>query len=92
MIKHGHEKDFEKIWVQRESYLDDVTGFIEFHLIKGSKKETYSLYVSHSTWMSEGDFLNWTKSEAFRQAHKGAGENSDIYLSHPQFEGFKVII
>tara|TARA_Y100000741_G_C17926822_1_gene425972 strand:- start:67 stop:357 length:291 start_codon:yes stop_codon:yes gene_type:complete len=91
-IKLGREKDFEKIWMQRESYLEDVAGFIKFHLIKGSKEETYRLYASHSTWNSEDDFLNWTKSEAFRSAHKGAGKNSDIYLSHPHFEGFEVII
>ena len=40
----------------------------------------------------EQDFVNWTKSDAFRQAHKGAGQHSDIYLGHPEFEGFEVII
>ena len=38
------------------------------------------------------DFSNWTKSDAFRQAHKGAGEHSEVYLGHPVFEGFEVII
>jgi hypothetical protein len=32
----------------------------------------------------------WTKSEAFRAAHSGAGENKPLYLDHPQFEGFEV--
>ena len=41
---------------------------------------------------SRKDFDNWTKSEAFRKAHKGAGAHSDIYLEHPHFEGFEVII
>ena len=41
---------------------------------------------------SKKDFDNWTKSESFRKAHKGAGSHRDIYLEHPQFEGFEVII
>ena len=40
----------------------------------------------------EDDFINWTKSDAFRKAHKGAGKHSDIYIGHPEFEGFDVII
>ena len=60
--------------------------------LKGKKEENHTLYVSHSTWSSEKDFLNWTQSSAFRQAHKGAGEYSNVYLGHPEFEGFEVVI
>ena len=42
--------------------------------------------------MSEENFLNWTKSESFRLAHKGAGKHKNIYIGHPEFEGFKVIL
>ena len=87
----GREKDFERIWKERETHLDDVPGFLEFHLVKGGTEETHTLNASHSTWKSQTDFINWTKSEAFRQAHKGAGEHSDVYLGHPVFEGFEVI-
>ena len=88
----NREKDFENIWKNRETNLNDVSGFIEFHLVKGNSEETYTVYASHSTWNSRKDFEVWTKSEAFRQAHKGAGEHSSIYLGHPEFEGFEVII
>ena len=88
----GKENDFEKIWSERDSHLKDVPGFQGFHLVKGKKYETHTLYASHSTWSSEDDFLNWTKSESFRKAHKGAGKHSDIYLGHPEFEGFEVVI
>ena len=88
----GKENDFEKIWSERDSHLEDVPGFQGFHLVKGKKYETHTLYASHSTWSSEDDFLNWTKSESFRKAHKGAGAHSDIYLGHPEFEGFEVVI
>ena len=88
----GRETEFEKIWKERDTHLDDVPGFKKFNLIKGKKKDNHRLYASHSEWNSEQDFVNWTKSDTFRQAHKGAGQHSDIYLGHPEFEGFEVII
>ena len=91
-IVPGRESDFENIWKQRDSRLEDVLGFKEFHLIRGNKEEKYTLYASHSTWVSERHFIDWTKSEAFREAHKGAGGHGDIYLGHPEFEGFTVIM
>ena len=91
-IDPNREKDFEKIWKNRETHLNDVSGFIEFHLVKGNSEETHTVYASHTTWNSRKDFEVWTKSEAFRQAHKGAGEHRSIYLGHPEFEGFEVII
>ena len=91
-IVPGRENDFERIWKERETNLDDVPGFLEFHLVKGAAEDTHTLYASHSTWKSQKYFINWTKSDAFRQAHKGAGEHSDVYLGHPVFEGFEVII
>ena len=76
-IVKGREMDFEKIWRNRETKLDDVPGFQNFHLVRGNSEETHTLYASHSTWDSQNDFVNWTKSEAFRLAHKGAGKHSD---------------
>ena len=91
-IVSGRENVFENIWKERDSHLESVPGFKSFNLIKGKKEQDFTLYASHSTWASEEAFLNWTKSEAFRRAHSGAGENKEIYLGHPVFEGFEVII
>ncbi|MDG1936887.1 MAG: antibiotic biosynthesis monooxygenase [Paracoccaceae bacterium] len=91
-ISLGSEAAFEKVWHDRDSHLWDVPGFKNFHLIKGETFEDYTLYASHSTWESKESFNIWTKSEAFRQAHKGAGENRDMYLGHPVFEGFEVVL
>ena len=91
-IVKSREEDFEKIWKDRDSHLEGVTGFKGFNLIKGTTEDSFTLYASHSVWESEEAFLSWTKSEAFRSAHKGAGQHSDIYIGHPIFEGFKVVI
>tara|TARA_Y100000389_G_C17009720_1_gene293513 strand:+ start:224 stop:526 length:303 start_codon:yes stop_codon:yes gene_type:complete len=91
-ISNGNEKDFEKIWKSRESYLDEVDGFLGFNLVKGVSNDKYTLYASHSTWRSEDHFKEWTKSEEFRKAHKNAGNNKNLYLDHPKFEGFTVVL
>ena len=49
-IVPNREKDFENIWKNRETHLNDVSGFIEFHLVKGNSEETHTVYASHSTW------------------------------------------
>ena len=88
----GKEKQFEDIWQNRDSHLDNVPGFIDFNLIKGSSNQEFTIYASHSRWNSEQDFINWTKSESFRLAHKNTGQHKDIYLGHPDFEGFVVVL
>lgn len=91
-IISGKEKKFEEVWKNRDSNLDGVSGFLEFHLIKGMVNETHTVYASHSSWNSQEDFYNWVKSEAFREAHKNAGQNADLYMGGPQLEEYEVVI
>ncbi len=91
-VKLGKEAYFEDIWKNRETHLNEVPGFKKFNLIKSESNEQFTLYASHSEWSSKEDFINWTKSEAFRMAHKNAGVHKSVYLDHPQFEGFEVVI
>ena len=91
-IAIGKEEEFIDIWRQRDTYLDQVPGFKEFHLLQGPTGDNFTLFASHSIWQSEEDFTNWTKSEAFRKAHASAGAKKDIYLGPPQFEGFEQVL
>ena len=91
-IAIGRESDFENIWKNRETHLENINGFQKFNLLKGPTNDQYTLYTSHSSWDSKLDFENWRRSEAFRKAHSGGGEHQGIYLGHPEFEGFKVVI
>jgi len=43
-VKKGCEHDFENVWLSRDTYLDAVPGFIEFHLLKGPEREDHVLY------------------------------------------------
>jgi len=49
-IAPGSEEVFETLWRERESHLDEVPGFREFHLLRGPSDETATLYASHSVW------------------------------------------
>lgn len=90
-VKPGSEKVFEEIWLGRDSHLKTVSGFIEFHLLRGPKSDDHTLYSSHTVWESREAFEGWARSEAFRQAHKDAGSHEGVYLGHPNFEGFDVL-
>lgn len=90
-VRKGEEAAFEARWLGRDSQLRDVPGFVEFHLLKGPEREDHVLYSSHSVWRSEDAFGDWTRSEAFRVAHRDAGTNKPLTLSHPEFEGFTVL-
>ncbi len=85
--------DFEQLWQNRESYLHEVPGFVEFHLLKGPEREDHQLYASHTIWRSFDDFVGWTKSEAFRKAHARAGNETTkpLTVGGPQFEGFHIL-
>src|SRR5215471_7040418 len=52
-VKKGSEDAFEKVWLGRDSYLDSVPGFLEFHLLKGPEHEDFTLYSSHTVWQSK---------------------------------------
>ena len=92
-VKKGSEEAFERVWLSRDTHLERVPGFVEFHLLKGPAADDHTLFSSHSVWQSRSAFEAWTKSEEFRKAHARAGSETtgSLYLEHPKFEGFDVI-
>ncbi len=91
-VAKGREADFEQMWLNRESYLHESPGFVEFNLLRGPDRGDYRLYSSHTVWASVQAFEDWTRSEAFRKAHANAGRMTDgVTLGSPEFEGFEVI-
>lgn len=87
----GSEQDFEDVWLNRESKLSSVPGFSSFMMLKGERFADHTLYVSHSTWDTYDAFIAWTKSEAFRAAHRNVGEKKPLYLEAPKFEGYGIL-
>ena len=90
-VRRGEEAAFEQVWKERDTRLTEVPGFVAFHLLRGTEGEDHTLFASHTLWSSRAAFEDWTKSEQFRDAHKGAGDRKHMYLGHPQFEGFEIV-
>lgn len=91
-VVKGSEEAFEEVWRSRQTRLDEMKGFVSFHLLRGPEAEDHTLYASHTVWADRADFEAWTRSEQFRAAHKDAGQNKPLYIGHPQFEGFTAVL
>ena len=66
-IAPGFGEAFEDMWRNRKSYLDEVPGFQEFHLLRGPSDETHTLYASHSVWDNQKVFEAWTNQNPSRK-------------------------
>ncbi len=84
----GSEDAFEEVWRNRKSRLDEMAGFVDFHLLRGPARDDHTLYASHTIWKDQDAFEAWTKSEQFRYVHRSAGANKPLYRGHPELEGF----
>lgn len=91
-VAPGRGEDFERGWRERESYLDDVPGFVDFHLVRGKDEDDGThRYASHTTWRDRQAFLDWTHSDAFRKAHASRATPSGVLLEHPRFAGWEAV-
>ena len=90
-VKPGKEEAFEDIWRSRRSRLHELPGFGGFSLLRGAATGDHTLYASHTVWATRADFVAWTNSEQFRDAHKNAGQGEPLTLGHPAFEGFEAV-
>lgn len=91
-IAPGFEAGFEKVWRERESFLNEVPGFRSFALLKGPERDDHVLYASHSVWESREHFEAWTRSEQFRKAHAQTSAPKGTYLGHPELETFESVL
>src|SRR6516162_1698458 len=77
-VKKGSEQAFEKVWLSRDSQLNKVPGFVEFHLLKGPEHEDFTLYASHTIWRNRsaprvlGVIVCFEKRKERREAVDGA--------------------
>ncbi|MEM1387838.1 MAG: antibiotic biosynthesis monooxygenase [Pseudomonadota bacterium] len=92
LVKPENAPDFEAMWLGRDSRLKELDGFVEFHMLKGPENsDGHILYASHTVWETKDAFMAWTRSDAFRDAHKNAGSSKRLHEGGPRFEGFEAI-
>lgn len=97
-ILPGKEADFEAQWASRNSYLEQVPGFLSFSLLRRSEKADDGFnYISTSLWESPAAFENWRNSENFTAAHarahshhsQDAASAPKLYTQHPKLAFFE---
>ena len=88
-VVSGKEAEFKSAWKAREKNSNDVIGFKKFNLIRKNVNNEFSLYIFYSEWNSEDDFINWTKSDSFKFAHKNPTPQRNLYLGPPDFDGYQ---
>jgi len=81
--------EFEEHWRKRETYLQQVPGFLRFALLRGDEPGEY---VSHSTWQGRAAFEAWTRSDAFRRAHAQARTPEGVLAGPPRLETFEAVL
>lgn len=90
-VARDRAEAFERIWLDRETTLHELPGFLAFHLLRGEPAEDRLLYSSYTLWAHKADFEHWTRSPQFKTAHARAEQREPVSIGHPQFEGFDVI-
>jgi heme-degrading monooxygenase HmoA len=91
-VNEGKEHAFEEMWRNRETYLDQVPGFVAFALLKNGLPDAgITEYVSYSTWRSREDFENWSNSEAFTRGH-AQGSVAGILAGHPEVSLYETVL
>jgi len=87
-VAKGKEADFEQIWRERQSYLEEVPGFVQFALLKGDAEGEY---ISHSSWQDRDAYIAWTKSEAFAAGHRQSSLMG-VLEGPPQLKTYEALI
>ena len=87
-VAEGKEPDFERAWRERQSYLQDVPGFVQFALLRADADREY---ISHTTWRDRDAFIGWTQSEAFAKGHR-QGSLMGVLEGPPQLKTYEAVI
>jgi heme-degrading monooxygenase HmoA len=87
-IVPGKESEFEEVWRNRESHLQNVPGILRFALLRADGDGEY---ISHSTWESREAFMAWMQSPAFAAGHRGSSMMG-IVAGPPQVKIYDSVI
>ena len=75
-VAAGYEAEFEKRFEGRARLVETQPGFVRLEILKpldvdlhGRTQGGSEYYVVLTHWESKEDFVRWTESPAFREAH-----------------------
>ena len=80
-VAEGHEEDFEDRFRNRAHLIDRASGFIKNLVLRPIRRRfnhstgewdqstEQGYYLVQTYWKTESAFWDWTRSDAFREAH-----------------------
>src|SRR5688572_4207219 len=94
-IAQGFEEDFEERWRERDSLLNEATGFMRVRLLRSRLPVELkgTEYVSYTEWRTQRDFEDWLEGDLSRKAHaRSQAETQGMYMSPPEFRGYSTVL
>ncbi len=89
-VNPDYAEAFEQRFGSRASQVDQMPGFISFHLLK--PKNPADPYVVMTFWESEAHFQAWAGSPQFREGHARSGTlPAETFAGRSTVEMFDVI-
>jgi len=80
-VNPDHADAFETRFKNRAGFVDQAPGFIRNMVLR--PEDPANPYIITTFWENREAFVTWTKSDAFRQAHAGAGQAPKTMFSGP---------
>jgi len=92
-VKTGTGEQLESRFAESRG-LEDSPGFVRFQLLHRTWQPHGQLdheeYLALTEWESKQAFIDWTKSDAFKQAH--SGPQLDIFVAPGEPAGYEVAV
>jgi heme-degrading monooxygenase HmoA len=96
-VTPGHEAEFEKRFENRARLVEKHPGFHSFQILRptsvnmhGGKMGESAYYVVLTFWRTKEDFVSWTESDSFREAHSNRPPK-EMFAGPNVFEMHEVI-
>ena len=91
-IRTGREADFEAAWRGRETFLDEVPGYLAFAVLRNeTAADGVTEFISTATWQSREDFEAWRNSDLFRRAH-AQGSLEGVLAGPPEVSLYEAVV
>ncbi len=96
-VAAGHEAEFEKRFEGRARLVEKHPGFCRLEILRPTRVQMHGgmmgdsgYYVVLTYWESKEDFVKWTESDSFREAHSNRPPK-EMFAGPNVFEMHEVI-
>ncbi len=87
----GRGWELEERFRKSSAVAEGAEGFISFQMWKTESSPDCDEYLVVTHWESKEDHHRWTRSDAFKEAHRG-GVRADYMVGHPELANYDVRI